>query len=100
MIRHIVMFKLRQFNSEDEKQAMLQQLKTRIEKLPSKIDFIRSMEVGINLRNHPSAYDLVLTSTFDNLEDVEKYTVHPAHVEFINFNKDKSIAKSSVDFEI
>jgi len=100
MIQHIVMFKLRKLGSEDKKQAILQQLKAKLEALPDTIDFIRSLRVGINVRNLPTAYDLVLTATFDSLDDVERYTVHPDHVDFIFFNQDKSIAKASVDFEI
>ncbi len=100
MIRHIVMFKFREFSNEAEKMAAALEAKNRIEKLPSKIDLIRSCEVGIDIRNLKWSYDIVLIMDFDTMNDVDSYTIHPAHQEFIAFNKDYSVEKVSVDYEV
>jgi len=94
------MFKLRDYEREEEKAAVLNALKTRLEALPAAISQIRAAEIGINVRKLNWAYDLVLVMEFDKLEDVETYTVHPAHQEFVAFNADKSVMKALVDYEV
>jgi hypothetical protein len=37
---------------------------------------------------------------FDTLADLDKYTVHPAHQAFIAFNKDYSVDKVAIDYEM
>lgn len=98
MIRHIVMFKLKKTDNEKGLTVIKNEIKNRLESLPGKIDVIRSMEVGINVVSSERAFDLALVSSFDKLDDLETYRVHPAHqevVEFIALHKDQSAA---VDF--
>ena len=49
MIHHIVMFKLLETSDTRQKEAHKQEVKERLERLPTEIDVIRSMEVGINV---------------------------------------------------
>ncbi|HNX44324.1 MAG TPA: Dabb family protein [Bacteroidales bacterium] len=100
MIRHIVLFKLRDFESEIRKQEIRLKIKNRIEELPGKIDLIRRCEVGVDIRKLEMSYDIVLIMDFDNLNDLNTYTDHPAHQEFIRFNKEFSAAKVCIDCEI
>jgi hypothetical protein len=100
MIRHIVMFKLRNFDNETEKTAAATELLRRLNELPSKIDLIRKYEAGIDIRKLEWSYDISLVMDFDTMADVDAYTVHPAHQEFVAFNKDFSIAKVCVDYEV
>ena len=100
MIRHIVMFKLKIRDDEEHLAEVKNEIKIRLDSLPGKINVIRSMEVGINVVRSERAYDLVLVSSFDNLDDLETYRVQPAHqevVEFIANHKDQSAA---VDFVV
>ena len=100
MIKHIVMFKLHEFDREEDKLMTLNELKSRIEALPSQISQIRSLETGLNARDLSWAYDLVLVMEFDSMEDVEVYTVHPAHQAFVAFNADKSAMKAIIDYKL
>jgi hypothetical protein len=100
MIRHIVMFKLRNFDNETEKTAAATELLRRLNELPSKIDLIRKYEAGIDIRKLEWSYDISLVMDFDTMADLDAYTVHPAHQEFVAFNKDFSIAKVCVDYEV
>ena len=100
MIHHIVMFKLSETPDARQKEANKQEVKERLEGLPSKIDVIRSMEVGINVVTQARAFDVVLVSTFDNLDDLETYRVHPAHQEFVNYVGQIREQTASVDYEI
>ncbi len=47
--------------------------------LPSQIDVLESMEVGIN-ENPAEDWDVVLTATVPTMADVAVYAQHPAHV--------------------
>ena len=100
MIRHIVMFKLKNFPDESEKMAAAQEVIKRLDELPSKINVIRRYEAGIDVRKLSWSYDVVLTMDFDTMADLDTYTVHPAHQEFIVFNKDYSVEKVCIDYEV
>jgi hypothetical protein len=78
MIKHIVMIRLKGDDPEKKKQAAIS-LKASIDGLLGAVPELKGMEVGLNLNNKSSAYDLVLTSIFDSLEDLDNYRVHPAH---------------------
>ena len=100
MIRHIVMFKLKDYNLESEKMAAAALVKKRLDELPSKINEIRNYEAGIDIRRLNWSYDIVLTMDFDTLADLEAYIIHPDHKKFIEFNKDFSVDKVCIDYEI
>ena len=93
MIKHIVMFKLKNEYTKEEKQKAAEQIKAALDELPNKISEIKAFEVGINLSNAETAYDLVLVSSFEDIESLNTYRVHPAHqavVALINEHKKSS----------
>lgn len=98
MIRHIVAFKLKAYASSEEKTVALNTVKAELLKLPDAISVIRSFEVGIDALQGPFSYDLVINSTFDTLDDLEMYRIHPAHQAFIEFNKNYTVEKVMVDY--
>jgi hypothetical protein len=98
MLHHIVLFKLSETPGSDQKEKNRLEVKRRLEELPSKIDVIRSLQVGINIVQQERAFDVVLVSTFDNLEDLEKYRVHPAHQEFVAYVGKIREQVASVDY--
>ena len=100
MIRHIVMFKLKDFATEAEKMAAAVEVKNRLDELPLKIGVIRRYKAGIDVRKLSWSYDIVLEMDFDSLADLDAYTIHPVHQEFIMFNKDYSIDKACIDYEV
>ncbi|MDH6343422.1 valyl-tRNA synthetase [Parabacteroides sp. PFB2-12] len=79
MIKHIVMFKLIDFPSAEEKLAKMQEIKERLEALKEKIDYLRAIRVDFNV-NPVESWDLILTTELDSLEDVARYAAHPDHV--------------------
>ncbi len=98
MIKHIVMFKLKDSLSVDEKRVCMEQFKAAIESLPQTIDFIRFIRVGFNV-NPDETWDICLDSEFDSLEDVKRYAVHPAHVAAASLLKDVRESRACADFE-
>ncbi len=99
MIKHIVMFKLRDF-SEAEKAEKKLQLKKMLENLPAKIDLIKYFQVGINYASVSNAWDLVLHSEFTDDKDLNSYRVHPEHQIVVTFIKDITEHVAVVDYHI
>ena len=79
MVKHIVMFKLKEFNSEEEKLNKMNEIKQALEALIEKIDILRAIRVDFNI-NPAETWDLILTTELDSLEDVSTYANHPEHV--------------------
>ncbi|NLZ73912.1 MAG: Dabb family protein [Bacteroidales bacterium] len=79
MVKHIVLFKLKDSISQSQKNQIMNQFKEAIEALPAVIPFIRAIEVGIN-SNPEEQWNIALYSEFDSLDDVKKYAIHPEHV--------------------
>lgn len=100
MIRHIVMWKFKDYAEGATKHENILKVKTMLESLPGKIDFIREMQVDINVNPKEGMYDAVLISAFDSLEDVEKYRVHPEHKKISSFVSLIRESRASVDYEI
>jgi tRNA(His) 5'-end guanylyltransferase len=100
MIKHIVMWKLEEFAEGADKKENALRVKRLLEGLKDKIKEIRFIEIGININDTPAAYDIVLYSEFNSLEDLDAYQNHPEHLiagEFIGkVRKDRRV----VDYEV
>ena len=94
MIVHIVMFKFK----EEDKDENLQKVKVLLEALPSKIDELKMIEVGIDFNQSERAFDLSLYSTFDSKEALNIYAVHPAHLEVVEVIKSVTLESKVVDY--
>lgn len=99
MIKHIVMWKFKGFAQGRTKKENLELVKSMLEELPQKIDFIRSMEIHFNVNSKSSMYDAVLISTFDSLEDVAAYREHPDHKAISSYVALVRESRASVDYE-
>jgi hypothetical protein len=94
MIKHCVAWKVK-----EDKKENCEIIKKTLEALPSKIDVVKNLEVGINVNESPRAYDIILLSQFDSLEDLETYRVHPAHQEAVKVIRARTEGVVAVDFE-
>ena len=68
MVKHIVLFKLKDEVPETDKLVVMNKFKEAIEALPAKISVIRKIEVGLNM-NPGESWHIALYSEFDNLND-------------------------------
>ena len=98
MVKHIVMFKLKDTLSKEEKLVVMKDFKAAIEALPAQIDVIRKIFVGFNI-NEAEQWDICLESEFDSLDDVKLYAAHPAHVAAAGILKDAKQDRACVDYE-
>jgi len=94
MLVHIVMFQFK----EENKEANLERVKTMLEALPSKIDTLKSMEVGIDISRSARSFDLVLTSIFEDQEGLTKYAIDPAHLEVVSVIMEVTSLSKVVDY--
>lgn len=62
-----------------QKETELNVIKAGLEALLGIVPSLRSMEVGINC-NPAEKFDLALISTFDDLDGLNAYAVHPDHL--------------------
>ncbi len=80
MLKHIVMFKLKEWAEGGDRAANIKALKEKLEALPAQIKEIRFFEVGINFIEASVAYDMVLVSEFESKEALFSYQKNPEHV--------------------
>ncbi|GCB34879.1 Dabb family protein [Bacteroides faecichinchillae] len=98
MVKHIVLFKLKDNVSEAEKLVVMKKFKAAIEALPAKISVIRKIEVGLNI-NPDETWNIALNSEFDTLEDVKFYATHPDHVAAGKILAETKESRACVDYE-
>lgn len=99
MIKHIVLFKLKENLTEEDKIEITDKFRNAIEALPSVISSIRAISVRPNL-NPVENWDICLDSEFDTLEDVDAYSVNPAHVAAASILKNVKQERACVDYEV
>ena len=99
MIKHIVLFKLKNEMPVDVKLAAMNAFKEAIEALPARIPVIRKIEVGLNM-NPAETWSIALYSEFDTLEDVKFYATHPDHVAAGKLIAEVKESRACVDYEV
>ncbi len=96
MVKHIVTFKLS--GTPEERLKVASQFRDALLALPSQIDVLESMEVGIN-ENPAEDWDVVLTAVVPAMADVATYANHPAHVAAASLLAGHKEARACVDYE-
>jgi hypothetical protein len=94
MIVHIVIFKFKDENKEDN----IAQLSKRLNALVDLIAPLKSMEIGVDFNKSERAFDLSLYSTFETKEDLKTYAVHPEHLKVVEFIKEVTLETKVVDY--
>lgn len=99
MVKHIVLFKLKDEVTAEERLTAMNAFKAAIESLPAQIPFLRKVEVGFNI-NPAETWSVALYSEFDSLDDVKAYAVHPAHKAAGKLLAEVRESRACVDYEI
>lgn len=95
MVKHIVTFKLS--GSHEERRHVAEIFKAALLELPSVIDVLHSMEVGIN-ENPSEDWDVVLTAVVPEMKDVAIYANHPAHLAAASLLAGHKESRACVDY--
>lgn len=91
MVKHVVMYRLKDKSSADEMVA-------RFNSMRGKIDVLRSLSAGKDEIKSARAYDVALICEFDSLEDLEIYASHPVHLPVKEYVHSVIEEAHSVDF--
>jgi hypothetical protein len=94
MLTHIVLFKLHDRSPEN-----VEATRARIAAIGGKIPQLLSIEVGANVVDSARAYDIGLLTTFDSVEAMQAYQVHPVHVELLADVVPRFAEIASVDYQ-
>ncbi len=99
MIKHIVMWKLKQDDGVNAALQNARKLKTEIEQLAQTIPEIKHIEVGLNMAGSEHSADVVLYSEFGSLADLDIYQNHPDHQKVVALVKEVAAERRVVDYE-
>ncbi|MGN1346166.1 MAG: Dabb family protein [Eubacteriales bacterium] len=97
MVKHIILWKLKESLSDEEKAAARAEAKRRLESLNGKIDGLISLKV-VTDRLPSSNADMMLDSTFETAEALAGYQTNPLHVEAATYVRSVVEARLCLDF--
>lgn len=101
MVKHIILWTLKDEFSDDEKNKIKKEIKEGLENLKGKIYGLIDIKVNIEGRISSSNADLMLDSTFENKEALKQYSKHPEHVAVADSKvRPFTKSRSCLDFEI
>lgn len=78
MIKHVVMWKFQEKDS-GEKEKDIEKAGELLKALVPIIPQIKSFEFGCNINKSDAAFDAILITEFETLEDLNTYQNHPEH---------------------
>ena len=101
MVKHIILWKLREDLSEEEKATVKRGIKEGLESLAGKVPGLIDIKVNIDGRLTSSNVDVMLDSTLENEEALKGYAQHPAHLEVANTKvRPFTCLRSCLDYEV
>ena len=100
MVRHVILWKLKEELSDAEKKEIKAGIKAGLEGLKGQIPGLVDIKVYTNGLSSSNT-DLMLDSTFENEEALKNYATHPAHVAVAD-NKVRpfTASRNCLDFEL
>lgn len=99
MVKHIILWTLKDEFSDSEKQKIKENAKKGLEGLKGEIDGLIDIKVNIN-RLETSNCDMMLDSSFESLEALKGYSVNPKHIKVADtFVRPFTANRTCLDFE-
>lgn len=99
MIKHIVMFKLKDTEGKTAYENALE-AKERFNDVIANVKELKKGEIVINSKDaDQSNYTISLLCDFDTIDDLNAYQVHPAHVAFGKFIGTVKTDRACIDYE-
>lgn len=80
MVKHIILWRLKEELTAEEKAAVKQGIKAGLEGLAGRIPGLLDIKVNVDGRLESSNADVMLDSTFTDEAALKTYAVHPEHV--------------------
>jgi stress responsive alpha/beta barrel protein len=100
MVKHIVLWRLKDEYEGKNKQGIALDIKHELEAMSKLIPSVKLCEVGIHQGVTDMVSDIVLYTEFENWEGLESYQVHPEHVKFKDFVLSRRTERRVIDYEV
>ena len=95
MIQHILHWNYRDGLAEGDRAG----IEAELEALPNKVPSLRGLRWGVVSGGRNQTFSHTFVMLFDDMEGLEEYTTHPAHVRFAASFREACAAQVVVDFE-
>lgn len=79
MVRHVILWKLKEMPSEEEKEEIVKNIKVHLEALVEVVPGLLSLDISIQPLPSSNA-DVMLDSLLEDEEALKGYQTHPEHV--------------------
>jgi hypothetical protein len=99
MLQHVVMWKMKEEALGMKRPTLALEMKQRLLALVGQIPEIRSFQVGINELPSETAHDVVLVSSFDDMNGLQGYMKNPIHQTVVAFAGEAVAERRAVDYQ-
>lgn len=100
MVKHIILWKLREDLTEAQKVSVKADIKKYLESLVGKVPGLLDVKVNVDGRLDSSTADVMLDSTLESPEALRGYAKHPEHVAVADtYVRPYTALRSCFDFE-
>ena len=100
MIKHIVMWKLKDFAEDGDRASNAAKMKEKLDACAKLVPGTIKFEVALAQPGLEATYDIVLYSEFDSKESLDAYATHPMHEAVKPFIGAVRSERQCMDFEI
>ena len=100
MVKHVVMWRLKDSANGNDKATNARLIKQGLEGLRDKIPGVLKLEVGIDCSATESSGDVVLYSEFASRRALDEYQEHPEHKALMPFILEARSERRVVDYEV
>ena len=100
MIKHIVMWKLKDQAEGNDKQANALLMKEKLDAIVNLVPGMLKLEVGIDMDLDAASFDVVLYSEFEDKDALAAYQVHPEHKAVFPFISAVRESRFAVDYTV
>jgi hypothetical protein len=100
MLKHIVMWKLKDQAEGADRAANAREMKRRLDACAGIVPGMRKFEVAIAQPGLEATYDVVLYSEFDDKAALEAYAAHPVHQAVVPFIGAVRESRQCMDYEV
>ncbi|MBQ7954667.1 MAG: Dabb family protein [Lachnospiraceae bacterium] len=100
MVYHIVMWNFKEEVKEQERAGLKREMATNLKALVGKVPGLLSVDFIENPVSS-STHDMALLTTFEKVEDIKNYAVHPQHVYVADtYVRPYTCGRACLDYEL
>jgi hypothetical protein len=100
MIKHIVIWRLKNRENERDREDTARAIRQKIEAMRGKIPGLRHIEGGVDFSGTADSCDVALYAELDSREALAGYHTHPVHEDFKTFIGARRSERYLVDYEL